>query len=94
MDAIFWLIIIIAGIVILFFALFFFGVFLNLLLLRLPPLLAVMVSIALGISAGGVVGAVIIVLGLLSAYVIYEKWEGSGLYIRMADKLSSIFNFK
>ena len=92
MDAVLWLIVIISGMVVLFFAWFFLGAFLKLLLLWLPSLSVVAAAAGFGIIFGGAMAAVIILTGLGIAYAIYEKWEYSDLYIRMEKKISSIFN--
>jgi len=51
-------------------------------------------SITLGIIIGGVISAIIIIIGLGLAYTVYEKWEDSPLYTRLEKKLSTVFHFE
>ncbi len=94
MNETLWVITIILGMVLLFLIWFFFGAFLKLLLLWLPSFFIVAASITLGIIIGGVLSAIIILIGLGFAYAVYEKWEYSDLYTRIEKKLSSMFHFE
>jgi len=94
MNETLWIIAIISGIALLFLIWFFFGAFLKILVLWFPSFFIMAASITLGIIIGGVFSAIIILIGLVAAYTVYEKWEYSDLYTRIEKKLSSIFHFE
>lgn len=94
MNETFWIIAIIAGLVLIFFIWFFLGSFIKILILWLPSFLITALSITIGIIIGGVLSAIIILIGLGIAYVVYEKWEYSDLYTRIEKKLGTMFHFE
>lgn len=49
--------------------------------------------IYLGVAFGWI-GAVVAVLALATAVVLNDRWHGSAVYVKLSDKIDTVFMFK